>query len=351
MDAPQPVAGPGHHHRIADGGQLRTQRGDPVLVRVQQILDLVAEFGAARFTHRLKRIATADHPRRLSGRLLNSRDDAGQRTEQHHQPAATRVDDPGAGQDGQLLRRMPQGLGGTGERRGYHRRQRCRRGHTTCSVGRRPSDRQDRALDRSRHRGICVTRGHLQAAAQPIAVASVDIRCAASIGLGNTVGQAAQDLRDDHAGIAPRAEDGPVGHRAQRAARGVCRVRAEGVSRRTHGQRQIGPRVTVRNRIDVQIVDLVLMGSEGCRGGEAPPAHRRGVQRFEHDVHPAPVISPVGRGYCPAPTVQAEFRSGKPRAVALPVQRGLQPPCQARFGRESGGLAGTFGSRSAARLD
>ena len=107
---------------------------------------------------------------------------------------------------------------------------------------------------------------------------------------GERVGHAAQDLRHDDAGVAPCAEQRAAGHPPHGVRRPVSRRarprrRRPALQRRLrrgHREHQVGAGVAVRHRIDVQLVDLVLVGAERGEPTGAPAAHRGGVEGLQH---------------------------------------------------------------------
>jgi hypothetical protein len=79
---------------------------------------------------------------------------------------------------------------------------------------------------------------------------------------GELLGRAANDLGEDHSAVAARAQQGGAGHRAHDlvAAHVVDRgavERAQLLDHRAHRQRHVVSRVTVGDREDVQVVDLL----------------------------------------------------------------------------------------------
>ncbi len=95
---------------------------------------------------------------------------------------------------------------------------------------------------------------------------------------------AAQELGEDGPGVAPGAEEGAVGH----GPHGLGGVRSGGGEDRFDGpvrgfrrQVEVGAGVPVRDRVDVDRVDLLALPSEGVEGPRAPGPDRFGVELDE----------------------------------------------------------------------
>ena len=117
----------------------------------------------------------------------------------------------------------------------------------------RPCHRQDRALLRIPH-------GRIAGVARP--AQDPRERCCVDRPLHRSLPQRPRDeLREDHAGVPPRAhEDG-----AADVGAGVSLERVDG---RAHGQGHVRPRVPVRDRVDVEVVDARAARLE--RGERSP---------------------------------------------------------------------------------
>jgi len=51
-----------------------------------------------------------------------------------------------------------------------------------------------------------------------------------------------------------------------------------------HGEDQVGTGVTVRYRVDVEVVDLLLVPAQPVQTGRAPAAYGDGVQDVQHGL-------------------------------------------------------------------
>ncbi len=114
----------------------------------------------------------------------------------------------------------------------------------------------------------------------------------------------AQQLRDDHAGVAPRAEQRAPGHAVQHptqpgdlavpacwpaeavgsAPSGSAPSSGASLSAEVErvGRAEVGTGVAVRARVDVELVDLGLVSAQRVQTGLAPAADRGGVQAVQH---------------------------------------------------------------------
>ena len=217
--------------------------------------------------------------------------DLGQGVEHDDEPAAAGVHDP----------RQAEGLehgGGQGQRvtgalgRGLHHGSGVRgavldprRGR----VGRRPRHGQDGALDGAGDRLVAEVGGPRQEAMHGGPVESVTVREAAE-----DLARTAQDLRQDHAGVAPSAHQGAGRHRPGRLIdpRGADRARPALVDRLAgglHGQVEVGAGVAVGHREHVEGVDLHPCVPQAAEGPLGPVAH----ERRRHDCGHPPASSPL----------------------------------------------------------
>ena len=124
-----------------------------------------------------------------------------------------------------------------------------RRAKRQGAVGAFAGDRQHRALD-----GVDDGRvGLFDAGAERF-------REGAGVGFGDpleAVGEAAEELREDDAGVAPRPHQHAPGDRLGDDADRRFVDRRDGFRARGHGRRHVGAGVAVRDREDVQFVDAV----------------------------------------------------------------------------------------------
>ena len=119
-----------------------------------------------------------------------------------------------------------------------------------------------------------------------------------------TSAQPADDLRGDDPGVAPGAEQRAVRERLRDGAQvGVRRQREDGGAGRLDGEVEVGAGVAVRDRVDVERVDLLAGAAESQRGCARPSAGRcarRGrwasVARLSHR-------HPTGRRFGPRAAV------------------------------------------------
>ena len=95
------------------------------------------------------------------------------------------------------------------------------------------------------------------------------------------VGDTAQDLGQDHAGVAPGAVAArrPTARGDQCDARRRTRLGVGLGQRRTHGEQHVRPGVGVGDRENVEPVDLVDVGDQVADGGVRPVPQGRGVQQ------------------------------------------------------------------------
>ena len=187
-------------------------------------------------------------PRRLGDRFAgHGRGDAAHELEE---ACAARVDDTGVFQDLQLLRRAREGVLTAAHQVEEQLAERRLPGRARFGLLRQLADhRQHRPLDGAAHRAV---RRVARAAQRARGRLGVD---RGLVGLAEHVGGTADDLREDHAGVAASSH--------QRAARDVARERMPAGGRRlvdrvgdgAHGHRQVRAGVAVGNGIDVQVVD------------------------------------------------------------------------------------------------
>ena len=200
--------------------------------------------------------------RRLAG------DRRGERIEQHQQSAAAGIDHPRPGQHVQLLGCALQGrLGGIGACGQRRTQAGALTGPVLNRLGRGPQDRDHGALNRLpahrvHHQGQCVPQRRAQQCRIDIGQSGVG-----SVGVGGgrrrRVGQPAQDLGQDHPGIAARAVQCSAGQRLRHRS-DVAEIlnRIPRGLRRTHREQQVCPGVGVGHREHVEVVDLLGMGEQ-----------------------------------------------------------------------------------------
>ncbi len=282
VDVPQAVAAD-DHQGLPQGVQPGPQYGDRRIVCLQEIDHLeggafeVARSGGS--GHRAVNVTMNGAAGGCGGRLAGDRGDQGP---QHRQePHAPGVDDPGARQHVEPVRGRRQGLAGglVGGAGGGRVAGSGRPG----TGGGRVRDGQDGALHRVRH-GLPGQDGR---PVQGLGDAAA---------LRNALRDTAQQLGEDGAGVPAGAQQGPVRHRPDHRGRlglpGGAEPAGAGLVGREHrlhgrgrgfgGQIQIGAGVTVRDRIDVDRVDLLALPAQRLQGPRAPDPYRCGVEFLRH---------------------------------------------------------------------
>ena len=109
-------------------------------------------------------------------------------------------------------------------------------------VGHRADRGQHRPLDRLLHRAIGGVARRAEGLGEIVA-------------LGERLGRAADDLREDHAGVAAGAHQRRARDLVREAGAVVGAVLVERLVDRAHGQRQVRAGVAVGHRVDVEVVD------------------------------------------------------------------------------------------------
>ena len=109
--------------------------------------------------------------------------------------------------------------------------------------------------------------------------------------LSDDVGEPAQDLGQDHAGVAARAAQRTLGQRSgHRGHVGVLRAdgRFGALARRTHREQHVRSGVSVGNGEHVEPIDLVGVGDQMVDRGVCPVAQSGSVEptRGHLDLHP-----------------------------------------------------------------
>ena len=195
-------------------------------------------------------------------------------------PASTTPASRSTGQQiGRARDRVARGVGAAFEQRDERRRvERLDR------LRDRAHDGEDRALDRTHHRFV---RGVGRVAEAAHELAGADRLVVAAL-----VGEAAQDLRQDHARVAAGAHERAA---ADRVAHVGHRLRLR--QRRAHrleGERHVGAGVAVGNRVHVEPVQLLLVRAHGVAEAQEGLAQIRGPQARQRR-HPGQTSSPAQR--------------------------------------------------------
>ena len=95
---------------------------------------------------------------------------------------------------------------------------------------------------------------------------------------GQELAQALQVLREDRAGIATRAVQGRVGSSAQQFTGMAGAGDREALPDGREGQREIGARVPVGDRVDVDAVQVPALTDEAGNAAEEQPLKAAAVQ-------------------------------------------------------------------------
>jgi hypothetical protein len=104
---------------------------------------------------------------------------------------------------------------------------------------------------------------------------------------GPHVGHGKQDLAEDHARVAARAEQRAVGERLPCS--GGVRITWQpvgGLRSGENGQVEVGPGVPVGNGEDVEQIDLRAVTTERVGRQPAPAPYGCGVEKFPHVISP-----------------------------------------------------------------
>ena len=177
-----------------------------------------------------------------------ARDLGGDPADELHEPGAAGVDDTRLAEHVEQLRRSGErGLPGL---EGNPQELSWRRSRRRLALGRLrhlSDDCEHRALDGRPDSAV----GHVARLAEcPCEHLRVDRRARAEDVCG-----AADDLRQDHAGVPPRAHESGAGDGVgERRPRRLLQL-IGGLDERAYGERDVRPRVAVRNRIHVEVVD------------------------------------------------------------------------------------------------
>ncbi len=299
MDVPQPVAAD-HDEGVPEGVEPLPQPGHGRVLGLQEVDHLEggavlllsgALLGRGRVRGLLPAVLHAC-VRRGNRSRRPARERLHQGREDRHQAVPARVDHSGALQGGQLARGGDERRAGALVRRAGHLGAVTLR--TVGGVGGGRGDGQDGALDGVGHGlpggGGGVPQGQPQAGAPGVGGITPG---------GEHLGHAAQQLGEDRAGVAPRADQRAVRH----GAHGVGQ-RGPGVSRRgpavlapgpavhlvrredglhrgdggLDGQIEVRAGVPVGDGVDVDRVDLLARPPQCAQRQTAPGTHRQSVE-------------------------------------------------------------------------
>ncbi len=208
-------------------------------------------------------------------------DDVQERVDEQREPAAARVDDPGLLQHRQQVRGPLDGVTRRGVDLLEHRLEarRPRGPGRLRGLRRGPGDGQDRPLDRAHHRLVRGVGAAPQRRHQVLHRHRVPV--------GEHLGEAAQDLGEDHPRVAPGAHERPVRDRLAHVVHpvGVAELGAHRLERQGH----VRARVPVGHRVDVEPVQLLLVGAERVAVADDDTSQGRPVEDVEHRqaCHPA----------------------------------------------------------------
>lgn len=278
VDVPEPVPAD-HDERVTEPVEPGAQPVDRAVPGLQQIDHL--EGGAVLRSARRAVLGRGSghggdvggHPDAVFGRLPGDRFDEG--LEDGHQTPSSGVHDARPPEDGQLS-------GGLVQRsacplvRGLHDRLRTRVARRAPGgLGGRGGHRQHGALD-----GVgdgLPGRGRGPGQREPQMVRVVPV--------GQHPRHAAQQLRQDRAGVPAGADQRPVRHGPYgigegghgRAGLVPGEDRFDGSCRGLHRQIEVGPGVPVRDGIDIDRVDRRTLPAQCFQGQRAPGTHRDGV--------------------------------------------------------------------------
>ena len=247
----------GHQHRLADRLEVdpdgidieRSRRG-----RLEQVHRLVAEALVGVGDERRRCRTDASGRPGCNGRRLSDRVPE-RALEEPVDALPARIHDAGLAQDREEGRRPRHGLLGCLDRRGQHGGEIVvDLGGPDSGLGRLADDGQDGALDGLCDRGVGRPRALRQGVCQ---VQAVETSLAVE-----RLGHAPEDLARDHARIAARAHERPVADRGRdpigRLPGGRLRLVERGADRGEH----VRTGVAVRDRVDVEAVDLLDVGLE-----------------------------------------------------------------------------------------
>ncbi len=261
-------ASPAHHHqRVAQQGELPPDSSHRGVVGLQEVLDLVGEPAASgdglvwarrrpgSWRHIIGCADGAHLAHQFGG--FPPRDGRAKGIQQEHDALSTRVDHPRFPELRQLVLRSGQGGSSLFQRRSGHLGAAppvlSRLGGGARGI---PHDRQNRALGGPGHGSVRLFRG--------AAEGSSELPRTHGTGGRGGLAQAPEDLGQDHARVPPGGEQrGPSDDRAELFEAGSISRPGD---RRHHGflsEEQVGARVAVGDRVDVERVQFVPVLPEG----------------------------------------------------------------------------------------
>ena len=339
VHAPKAVAAD-HRDRIADRAEQLAERVQVGRVGAKEVLDLVRVRGRRFVTDGRQHFTGAGAGRRSSDVAARC---ARQRFEDDDQAHPAGVDNPGGGQRRHLLGRPRQRL-----RRGARSRNQLAGDVAVRAlrrVGRGGHDAQDRPLGRLENRVVRELGRALERARNLVRVGGPRF---------DGIGERAQDLGQDDAGVAARAHKRPTADRARdggRLGRRAVERRDDGF----HRHHEVRPGVRVRDREDVGGVDRRPRRAQIIERRNDGSPERAGVKNRAHaatlaaetDIKPRSrgpdgVVAAFGGRYNPPPlwqpfvtSVAAVRGSGCRYLTRTAVRRAVGIPTSSGCGRWS----------------
>ena len=283
VDIPQAVVA-GHHERVAERLERSTQAGDPVRRRGDEVHDLIGRLAGdaeGSTVHGMGR-GQFGAPRGSRAPATHPGDDVEQCVVHDDQSLATGIHDPGVAERRQLVRGARERVVSGGDRRLDHLHQAgscCESPLRGLRCG--PGDREDRPFDGVRHGGVRLIAGRAERARDDASREGIAVSR-----LGQDPGDASDDLREDHPGVAPRPEERTACHRGRdvRHRRTLAELlgAVEGLvdpgARRLDGEEHVGARVPIGDGEDVEGVYGRALLAEGRKGGLGPCPDRGGME-------------------------------------------------------------------------